>query len=166
MYKFFFINPIFVYIVGGWRKEENVFFYSAIPINVLLKICPRFSIVGKERKTVRNRSYYITQSCKVWKSIPSNCFLARLSDENRALNHDLNSQAARFNPRLITRPSDFPEHLSRFRCESEFFPRSEDHGPSRKSDDRIETFRNSDDRPLVRHAAHQLNVNVCLCVCR
>lgn len=32
-------------------------------------------------------------------------------------------QPARFKPRLISRPSDFPEHLSRFRCESEFFPR-------------------------------------------
>lgn len=30
----------------------------------------------------------------------------------------------------------------------------------------IETFRNSHGRPLVSHATHQLNVNVCLCVRR
>lgn len=30
----------------------------------------------------------------------------------------------------------------------------------------FETFRNSDDRSLVSHATHQLNVNVCLCVRR
>lgn len=45
------------------------------------------------------------------------------------------------------------------------FPRYEDHERIRRVSG-IETFRNSDGGPLVSHATHQLNVNVCLRVRR
>lgn len=81
-----------------------------------------------------------------------------------ALDRHLKPPRGRFGP-INHSATELPEHPSRFQCGGKFFLHVEDHEP-RKSDDRIETLRNSDDRPSVSHAAHQLNVNVCLCVRR